>query len=502
MVAEKIVVESRVYGSDEAYSWESSGADGYTVAPCEKETAGTTITIFLKPDTDDEKYSDYLESYKIRMLIKKYSDYIRYPIRMLISQSVPVDGKEGEFETKEVDETLNIMVPLWKKSASDTTDEECYSFYKDKFFDYENPLKVIRQKAEGTFNYEAMLFIPSHAPFDYYTKDFEKGLQLYASGVLIMDKCKDLLGDHFSFVKGLVDSSDLSLNISREMLQHDRQLKTIAKAIEKKIASELSKMLASDRENYEKFFSSFGNQLKWGIYSSYGALRELLEDLLLFKSSLEGKFVTLKEYISRIKDGQDKIYYASGDSIEKIALLPQVESVIAHGFEVIYLTDDVDEFTLSVLNAYDGKTFLNVCKEELDLTDDAEKEEMKKKNEAAKELFDFMKESLGGEVSKVQLTSSLKNHPVCLSSEGQVSVGMEKILSQMPGANENRVKAELVLQINADHPIYEKLLSLFGSDKELLSKYTKILYSQARLVSGLSIDNPSEFSSLICELLV
>jgi len=502
MVAEKITVESRAYGADEAFVWESEGADGYTIKPCDKESTGTTITIFLKPDTDDENYSEYLQDYKIRMLIKKYSDYIRYPIRMLVEKSVPVDGKEGEYETVETDETLNSMVPLWKKSASDIGDEECNSFYKDKFFDYENPLKVIRQKAEGTFNYEAMLFIPSHAPFDYYSKDFEKGLQLYASGVLIMDKCKDLLGDHFSFVRGLVDSSDLSLNISREMLQHDRQLKTIAKAIEKKIASELSKMLQNDRENYEKFFSAFGTQLKWGIYSSYGALKELLQDLLLFRSSLDNKYVTLKEYISRVKDGQDKIYYASGDKAEKIALLPQVESVISHGYEVLYLTDDVDEFTLSVLGMYDGKAFLNVCREELDLSDDADKEEIKKKNEEAKELLDFLKESLDGEVTKVQLTSSLGTHPVCLSSEGQVSVGMEKILNQMPGADAQRVKAELVLQINAEHPICEKLISLFDSDKELLSKYTKILYSQARLVSGLSIDNPSEFSSLICELLV
>ncbi len=502
MVAEKIIVETKLYGENEAFRWESSGADGYTIKPCDKKDGGTIITIFLKPDTEDEKYSEYLEDYKIRMLVKKYSDYIRYPIRMTVSSQNLKEGTENEYEIVSKDETLNSMVPLWKKSASDTTDEECNNFYKEKFYDYENPLKVIRQKAEGTFNYEAMLFIPSHAPFDYYSKDFEKGLELYSSGVLIMDKCKELLPDHFSFVKGLVDSSDLSLNISREMLQHDRQLKTIAKAIEKKIASELGKMLEKDRESYEKFFASFGTQLKWGIYSSYGVSKELLQDLLMFKSSLDNKYVTLKEYISRIKDGQDKIYYASGDSIEKIALLPQVESVIAHGFEVLYLTDDVDEFSLSMLGEYDKKAFLNVCKEELDLADDAEKEEIKKRNEGAKDLFDFMKESLGGEVSKVQLTSSLKNHPVCLSSEGALSVGMEKILNKMPDTGAGRVKAELVLGINAEHPIFEKLLSLFATDKELLSKYTKILYSQARLVSGLSIDNPAEFGTLVCELMV
>lgn len=357
MVADSIAVESRVYGSDEAFRWESEGADGYTVSPCEKETAGTTITLHIKPDTDDESYSEYMDEYRIRSLVKKYSDYIRYPIRMLVSHSKLKEGSDSEYETVTEDETLNSMVPIWKKTASEVTDEEYSQFYQDKFYDYEAPLKVIRQKTEGASNFEALLFIPSHAPFDYYSKDFEKGLQLYSSSVLIMEKCKELLPDHFSFVRGLVDSSDLSLNISREMLQHDRQLKLIAKALEKKIAGELAKMRNSDREKYEKFFAAFGNQLKWGIYSSYGGNKDTLQDLLLFKSSFEGKYVTLSEYVSRMKEGQAKIYYAYGDSVEKIALLPQVEAVIGHGYEVLYLTEDIDEFTLQMLHSYSEKTF-------------------------------------------------------------------------------------------------------------------------------------------------
>ena len=381
MVAEKTTVQSRAYGLDEAFCWESEGADGYTVKPCEKDSFGTVITIYLKADTDDEKYSDYLEEYKLRSLIKKYSDYIRYPIRMLVEHKHLKEGSEDEYETVTEDETLNSMVPIWKKNAAEVTDEEYAQFYQDKFYDYEAPLRVIKQKAEGTSNFEALMFIPARAPFDYYSKDYEKGLQLYSSGVLIMDKCKDLLPDHYSFVKGLVDSSDLSLNISREMLQHDRQLKIIAKAIEKKIGSELKRMLETDREKYEQFFTAFGAQLKWGIYSSYGINKDALQDLILFKSSFEGKFVTLKEYMSRIKDGQEKIYYASGDSIEKISLLPQVESVIAHGYEVLYFTEDIDEFTVEMLRTYSEKEFLNVCKENQDLATDEEKEHLKTENE-------------------------------------------------------------------------------------------------------------------------
>ncbi|MBQ7838250.1 MAG: molecular chaperone HtpG [Clostridia bacterium] len=502
MVADKITVESRVYGSDEAYCWESEGADGYTINPCEKETFGTVITICLKADTDDEKYSDYLEEYRLRSLIKKYSDYIRYPIRMLTEHSHLKEGSENEFETVTEDETLNSMVPLWKKSASEVTEEEYAQFYQDKYFDYEAPLKVIRQKAEGTSNFEALMFIPAHAPFDYYSKDFEKGLQLYSSGVLIMEKCKDLLPDHFSFVRGLVDSSDLSLNISREMLQQDRQLRIIAKALEKKIANELSKMLENDREKYEQFFKAFGSQLKWGIYSIYGSNKDMLQDLILFKSSFEGKYATLKEYVSRVKDGQDKIYYAYGDTVEKIALLPQVESVIGHGYEVLYLTDDIDEFALQMLHTYSEKEFLNVCKENLDLADDEEKEKLKTENEQSSEMFSFMQASIGDDVSKVQFTNTLQNHPVSLSSEGNVSVGMEKILNKMPGAEDQHIKAEIVLEININHPLAAKLKELFKNDKDRLATYSKILFAQARLVSGMSLDNPAEISSLVCDLML
>lgn len=502
MVAEKITVKSKVYGSDTAYCWESSGADGYTLTECEKESEGTEIILHIKPDTEDEKYSDYLEEYKIKSLIKKYSDYIRYPIRMVCQHSHLKEGSENEYETHTVDETLNSMVPIWKKSASDVTEEEYSQFYKDKYFDYEEPLKVIRQKTEGTSNYEALMFIPSHAPFDFYTKDFEKGLQLYSSGVMIMEKCKDLLPDHFSFVRGLVDSSDLSLNISRETLQQDRQLKIIAKALEKKIASELSKMLDKEREKYEKFFAAFGNQLKWGIYSSYGANNQLLQDLILFKSSFEGKYTTLKEYVARMGEEQTKIYYATGENTEKISLLPQVESVISHGYEVLYLTDDVDEFALQMLHTYSEKEFLNVCKENLDLSTDEEKQKLETENKSAEEMFNYIKESLGGNVTKVRFTNTLKNHPVSLSSEGAVSMGMEKILNNMPGNENGTVKAELVLEINIEHPISAKIKELFDTDKEKLTTYSKILYSQARLVSGMNIENPSEISNLICSLML
>ena len=502
MVADKITVESRVYGSDEAYCWESEGADGYTIKPCEKETFGTVITIYLKADTDDERYSDYLEEYRLRSLVKKYSDYIRYPIRMQVSHSHLKEGTENEYETVTEDETLNSMVPLWKKAASDVTDEEYAQFYQDKYFDYEAPLKVIRQKAEGTSNYEALMFIPAHAPFDYYSKDFEKGLQLYSSGVLIMEKCKDLLPDHFSFVRGLVDSSDLSLNISREMLQQDRQLKIIAKALEKKIAGELKKMLENEREKYEQFFKAFGAQLKWGIYSSYGTNKDTLQDLILFKSSLEGNYVTLKEYVSRMKEGQEKIYYAYGDSVEKISLLPQVESVIGHGYEVLYLTEDIDEFALQMLRTYDEKEFLNVCEENLDLASEEEKEKLKAENDASEEMFGFMKESIGDNVSKVRFTNTLQNHPVSLSSEGNVSMGMEKVLNKMPGTEDQHIKAEIVLEININHPLAAKLKELFESNKDKLATYSKILFAQARLVSGMTLDNPAEISSLVCDLML
>ena len=502
MVADKITVQSRVYGSDEAYEWQSSGADGYTVKECEKDSAGTVIVLHIKEDTEDEKYGEYLDGYRLRSLIKKYSDYIRYPIRMLTENRQLKEGSEDEYETVMEDQTLNSMVPIWKRPASDVTDEEYAGFYRDKFFDWEAPLKVIRQKAEGTSNFESLLFIPSHAPYNYYSRDYEKGLQLYSSGVMIMEHCKDLLPDYFSFVRGLVDSSDLSLNISREMLQQDRQLKVIAKAVEKKIASELAKMLSAEREKYEQFFAAFGPQLKWGIYSDYGMHKETLKDLILFKSSLEGKYVTLGEYVSRMKEEQKKIYFASGDTADKIALLPQVESVTARGYEVLYLTDDVDEFALQMMRDYDGKEFSNVCTDELDLSTDEEKDALKDANEKSAEMFTFMKESIGKAVHSVRFTASLKDHPVCLSSEGALSANMEKILRRNPGEEAAGIKAELVLEINRSHPIAGKLAELYSSDRDKLAQYSKVLYAQARLISGLAIDNPAEISRIVCDMMI
>ena len=502
MVADNIKVESKAFGSDEAFIWESSGADGYTIKPCDKDSVGTVITLHIKEDTDDEKYGEYLETYRIRELIKKYSDYIRYPIKMETSHRQLKEGTENEYEDVFEDETLNSMTPIWKKPQSKVSDEEYAEYYKAKFSDYEAPLKVIRQSTEGTATYTALLFIPSHAPYDYYSRDYEKGLQLYSSSVMIMEKCKDLLPDHFSFVKGLVDSADLSLNISREMLQHDRQLKLIAKALEKKIASELAKMLKNDREKYEQFFTEFGAQLKWGIYSSFGVNREELQDLLLFKSSNENKYTSFKEYLERARENQDKIYYAVGETVEKIAMLPQVESVIAKGYEVLYLTQDIDEFCVQILRNYDNKAFLNVCTDNLDLGDEEEKAQLKEENDKSEEMFKFMKESIGDKVAKVRYTNTLKSHAVCLSSEGNVSVGMEQILNKMPGAEGQNIKAETVLEINMEHPIKDKLLSLYESDKDKLAEYSKILYAQARLINGLNLENPAEISDLVCNLMV
>ncbi len=502
MVADKISVMSKAYGAEEAYKWESSSADGYTVSACEKDTAGTEIVLHIKEDTEDENYSEYLDEYRLKALVKKYSDYIRYPIRMLTEHSKPKEGSENEYESFSEDETLNSMIPLWKKNASEVTDEEYNAFYREKFYDWEPPLKVIRQKTEGVSTFEALMFIPSHAPYNYYSKDYEKGLQLYSSGVMIMEHCKDLVPDYFSFVRGLVDSADLSLNISREMLQHDRQLKSIAKAVEKKIAGELAKMLKDEREKYEEFYAEFGTQLKWGVYNDFGMHKDVLRDLLMFRSSNEKKLVTLSEYVSRMKEGQDKIYFASGESIDKIALLPQVEAVEEHGYEVLYLTEDVDEFALQMLRTYDEKEFFNVCKDELDLGTDEEKESLSKENENAKDMLEFMKESIGGKLQTVRFTNTLKKHAACLSSEGMISANMEKVLSQNPGSEAADIKAELVLEINVNHPIAARLKELFESDKDKLADYSKIIYAQARLISGLSIENPAEVGELVCSLML
>lgn len=497
MVADKVEVVSKAFGEDVAHKWVSDGTDGYTIEECEKENAGTEITLFVKEDTENEDYTRYLEQYTIDELVKKYSDYIRYPIVMEMSHQVPDPDKEGEYITEVAEETLNSMVPLWRKNKNEIKPEEYNEFYKQKFNDYADPLKVIHTKTEGQATFDALLYIPENPPYDFYSKEYEKGLQLYSNGVLIMDKCSDLLPDYFSFVKGLVDSADLSLNISREMLQHDHQLKIIAKAIDKKIKNELAKMLKNDREKYEKFFKTFGLQLKYGVYANYGMEKDGLKDLLLFESSADDKPTTLKEYVGRMADSQNDIYYACGENAQKIALLPQIEAVKAKGYEVLYFTDEVDEFAIQMLMEYDGKHFVNVCKDDLDLSTDAEKEAMTKKNEDAKDLLDKMKEALDGKVTAVKLSNKLGSHPVCLSAEGYVSLEMEKVLNSMPGANQG-VKAQLVLEVNAEHPIVEKLKS---ADEETLKKYTNLLYSSARLIAGLDLENPTEFSDALAEMM-
>ena len=502
MVSDKITVVSKAYGSDEAWKWESEGVDGYTIEPCEKEEAGTTITMHLKEDTEDEKYSDYLDEYTIRRLVKKYSDYIRYPIKMDVETEKLKEGTKDEYEKVIETETLNSMIPLWKKNQSEVTDEEYANFYRDKFYDYEAPAKVITQKSEGLSTFEALLFIPEHAPFDYYTKNFEKGLELYSSGVLITEKCKELLPDYFGFVRGIVDSADLTLNISRETLQHDRQLKVIAKAIEKKIRTELAKMLEEDREKYEKFWAAFGLQLKYGLYEGYGANKENLKDLVLFTSSKDKKLATLKEYVSRAKEDQKSIYYACAETVDKALMLPQVEAVISKGYEVLCLTDDVDEFAFKMMHDYDGKEFKNVCTDKLDIATEEENKELKEENENSKEMLDFMKESIGDKVFAVRFTNTLGDHPVSLSSEGEVSVEMEKVLSKMPASEGMSPKAQTVMEINKSHPIAAKLKELYETDKDKLAKYSKILYAQARLINGLALDNPSELSSLVCDLMI
>ena len=508
MVAKKVTVVSKAYGEDKAHIWKSSGVSGYTIDECDSDMkAGTVITLEIKENTDEENYDEFLEQYRIQSLVKKYSDYIRFPIKMEMERTEYPEKKEGEDKEPEsitVKEivTLNSMVPIWKKNKSELKDEDYNSFYTDKFADYEAPITHIHSKNEGIATYDALLFIPSKAPFDYYTKNYKKGLQLYSSGVMIMDCCEDLLPDYFNFVKGLVDSQDLSLNISREMLQHDRQVKIIAKNIEKSIKNELSKMLKNKREDYEKFFKAFGLNLKFGIYQSYGMAKDTLQDLLLFKSSFEGKMVTLDEYVSRMKDDQKYIYYACGESEARIDMLPQTEAVKDKGYEILYFTDDVDEFTIKMIMNYKEKEFKSISASDLDLTTDEEKEEVKKKTEDSKGMFDYMKEALGDKVSEVRLSSKLKTHPVCLSSDGQVSIEMEKVLNSMPQNGDNKVKSEKALEINASHPIYDKLTSLYDSDKDKLKIYAELLYNQALLIEGMSIENPLEFSNQICDLMV
>ena len=483
MVAQEIRVKSLAYGSEQAYEWVSNGADGYSISECDKDTVGTEITLVLKDNTDTDNYDEYLEDRRIKGIIRKYSDYIKYPIVMTIDEN---------------DETVNSMIPIWKRSDSEVTEEEYNSFYSDKYYDFDIPLKATHSKVEGQICYDSLLFVPSHAAHDYYTKEYEKGLQLYSNGVLIMDKCADLLPDYFSFMKGLVDSEDISLNLSRELLQQNRQVQLIAKSLEKKIKNILVDLLDEDREKYETFFDAFGMQLKYGIYGNYGMNNEILKDLILFYSSYEKKRITLKEYVSRMKDGQDKIYYASGESVDKIDMLPVVERFKDKEYEILYLTEYVDEFTLQSLGEYESYKFVNVSSEDVDLDTEEEKEEIKKVNEDNKDMLGFMSEVLS-DVKQVRFTNKLKNHPVCLSTEGKLSLEMEKVLNSMPDAQ--KVKAEVILEINEEHPIADKIKDLYESDKSKLEKYTNILYNQARLIEGLEIENPTELTNAICELM-
>ena len=499
MIAKKVEVTTKAYGTDTAYLWTSEGVDGYTITEADKDTAGTTIVLHILDNTDDENYDTYLEQYTISSLVKKYSDYIRFPIKMDMENKTLKEGKTDEYDITVETKTLNSMVPLWRKNKNELKDEDYNQFYMDKFHDFQNPIKHMHVKAEGIATYNALLFIPSMPPFDFYTKEYEKGLQLYSNGVLIMDKCKDLLPDYFSFVKGLVDSEDLSLNISREMLQHDRQLAIIAKNIEKSIKTNLSKMMKEEREKYDEFFKNFGLQLKFGVYASYGQNKDLAP-LLEYKTSFSDKMTSLDEYISRMKEDQNNIFYAQGSSVARIEALPSLELVKDKGYEVLYFTDEVDEFAIKMLNSYEGKEFKSITADDLNLETEEEKEVAKKQTEENKDMFTAMKDALGDKVKDVVLSKKLKSHPVCLSSSGEISMEMEKALNKMPTGQ--KVTSEKVLEINASHPIFEKLQNLYNNDKDKLNKYARVLYNQALLIEGIPLDNPSEFSNLVCEIMV
>jgi len=508
MISKCVTVKSKAYGSSEAWQWKSRGTSGYSVDECEKDDHGTIIVLELKDNTDDENYDEYLSSYRISEIVKKYSDYIRYPIKMEMQRRKLKEGieykdaKPEDFETYFEMETLNSMVPIWKKKKSEVTDEEYNNFYMEKYMDFSAPLRVIYTSTEGAATYNALMFIPSKAPYDYYTREFEKGLSLYASGVMIMEKCQELLPDCFSFVKGLVDSQDLSLNISREMLQHDRQLSLIASRLEKKIKSELESMLKNEREKYDEFFKNFGLQLKYGVYSEFGAKKDLLKDLLLFYSSSEDKLVTLSEYTERMKEEQKGIYYACGKDLEQLKRLPQAELVLSKGFEILYFTDDVDEFAVKMLEKYNDKEFINISSDSLDLESDEEKENFKKQEEESKELLLKMKDILSGKVKNVVISSRLVSHPVCLSSEGAITLEMEKVMNQIQSVDEaNKIHAEKILEINPNHPIFTALSKLYAENDEKLEKFTYILYNQALLIAGFSIEDPAAFSNDICALM-
>jgi molecular chaperone HtpG len=498
MVADVVTVISKALGSDQAYKWESTGAEGYTIEPYEKDEVGTEIVLKIKENTEDEKYDEFLEEYSLKSIIKKYSDFIRYPIKMDLSGRRPKEDSENEFEDYQEEQIINSMVPIWRKNKNELTDEDYENFYAEKHYGFDKPLKHVHISVDGTIRYNAILYIPEKMPFDYYTKEFEKGLELYSNGVLIMNKCADLLPDYFSFVKGMVDSEDLSLNISREILQHDRQLKLIAKNINKKIKSELLALLKNDRVKYEEFYKSFGRQLKYGVYSDFGAHKDELQDLLMFHSSKEDKLVSLDEYVSRMPEDQKYIYYASGDSIDRIKKLPQAELVAEKGFEILYFTDDIDEFAIRMLMNYKEKEFKSVSSGDLGI--EADENESNTDSEEYKDLFDYMKNTLAGKVKDVRVSKRLKSHPVCLSTDGELTIEMEKILSMMPD-NQN-IKADKVLEINPNHDVFKSLQNSFDHDKEKLALYTTLLYNQALLIEGLPINDPVEFTNDICKIMV
>ncbi len=503
MVADKIEVYTRAYKSDKAYKWESEGAEGYTVTETEKDGAGTKIVLTLKPDTEDFKYSDYLKEYKISSLVKTYSDYIRYPIETEVTHSRKKEGSpedKPEYEEVTETETLNSMVPVWKKPKSEVKDEDLNEFYKTEFHDFENPLRSVYSKIEGAVNFDSLLFFPSRAPFDYYSKDYKKGLKLYCNGVMIMEKCEELLPDYFGFVKGVVDSSDLSLNISREILQQSRQVKVIANGIEKKISAELKKMMEEDRENYEKLFKEFGLAIKFGVYAGFGMNKDKLKDFLMFYSSRKEKLVSLKEYVEGMAEGQTDIYYASGESYEKIAKLPQIEKAKEKGYEILFFKDGVDEFVAKILGEYDGKKFKSVSEADFSLDSAEEKEALKEKNEKYKGLLEEIKNDLGDRVKEVRLTSNLKTYPVCLISGGDVTIEMEKVFNSMPNAD-GKVKADKILEISAEHKILAKLEELYANDKDALKKYALVLYGQARMLEGLSLEDVGEFVSAMNDII-
>jgi molecular chaperone HtpG len=503
MVAEKIVVYTKAYGSDKSYKWASSGAEGYTIEETEKDGLGTKIELFLKPDTDDVKYSEFLEQYRISSLIKEYSDYIRYPIQMTVERSRKKEGSpddKPEYETVSVVETLNSMVPLWKKPKSEVTKENLNEFYKNEFHDYTDPLKSVYAKIEGAVNYDTLLFIPSRAPYDYYSKDYKKGVKLYCNGVMIMEKCEQLIPDYFGFVRGIVDSSDLNLNISREILQQDRQVKAIANGLEKKISTELKKMLEDDRESYEKMFAEFGLSIKFGVYAGFGMNKDKLKDLLMFYSSKKEKLVTLAEYVKEMQDGQEFIYYACGESYEKIARLPQIEKVKEKGFEVLFFKDGVDDFVAKILMDYDGKKFKSVSEENFSMDTDEEKAKLNEKTEKYKGLLDAIKDNLGDKVKEVRLTANFKNYPVCLTAAGDISIEMEKVFASMPNSD-GKMKAEKILEISSEHGILDSLEKVYAEDKDKLKKYATVLYEQARILAGLGIENSTDFVTALSDII-